>query len=111
MGVAARVMWCWGWMLRCAQQLTMARRERWLLSLDLGFGFGFGSAGHVGVGLQGHGRLRLNRSKISSDKIGVPPSPLPILTPPGWEGWECDDSGYYGGAGEECVSKWVCEVW
>jgi hypothetical protein len=79
MGDTARVRWCYGWMLKCAQQSTMARRERWE------WAFGSGSAGLV-FGLQGDGRPRLNRSKVStSKKIGVLPSPCTfpfrILTP------------------------------
>ena len=47
MGVAARDRWCYGWMLRCIQQSTMAGSEKWELA------FGSGSVGHVVVGLQG----------------------------------------------------------
>jgi hypothetical protein len=41
MGITVRVRWSCGWMLACAQQSTVARRERWELA--------FGSARLVGV--------------------------------------------------------------
>ena len=76
MKVAARIRQCRAWMLRCANQSTMTRRERRELVFE--------SVGVIGVGVVvGDGRSRLNRSKTSSDKkIRVVPLRLHLAPAP-----------------------------